>query len=542
MARKGAGPILACLCGAAMLAWTWGTWPDLLVGFGEEIALAWRVAEGDVLYRDLEHAGGPLSPCLNATAFRAFGTSLATLVAVNLAVLAGIAVLLHRLLERIAGALAAAVGLVAFLTLFAFAQSNYVCPSSHGETHGLLIALLALAALERRIASGRIAWTAAAGFLLGLAYLASPDVFLALAAALALGVVGDRRRIALDLLLLAGCGAVPVAASQALLGSFRSDWPDLRDVLADRPRANAVELLAIAGRWLVWIGPAALLALAWRRGRSYGWPLAVGIAAGLGLAIFHATRVAPGAWLDLARPLPLVAALALAGWLIALRARHPRAVLAAASSLFALVLLARLGLRARITGPGFALAMPAAMIAVAALVGWMPALLDRLGGRGAFFRGAALGVLAVAVQAHLAIHQAFLERKTTTVGEGADAFLADDRGGVVNAALATLRARLAPGATLAVLPEGAMLQFLLRAPPSTRYLAFDSDEAAVADAIRRSPPDLVALVHRPEGFGEGYGDELLSILRDGYSAGTLIGGEPFRPGTAFGIRLYALRR
>src|SRR5262245_36105510 len=120
-----------------MLAWTWGTWPDPIVDFGGELYVPWRLAEGDVLYRDVAYFTGPLSPYLNAAVFKVFGTSLLALVLANLLVLAGIAFLLHRILARIAGELAAGAGLVLFLLLFAFAQleeignSNYVCPYSH---------------------------------------------------------------------------------------------------------------------------------------------------------------------------------------------------------------------------------------------------------------------------------------------------------------------------------------------------------------------------------------------------------------------------
>src|SRR5580765_937542 len=103
--RKWLGPLLGFAVALAMLLWTWGTWPDPLVDFGGELYVPWRLAEGDVLYRDVAYFTGPLSPYLNAALFRVFGTSLLALVLLNLLVLAGIAALLHRLLARIAGEL-----------------------------------------------------------------------------------------------------------------------------------------------------------------------------------------------------------------------------------------------------------------------------------------------------------------------------------------------------------------------------------------------------------------------------------------------------
>ena len=45
-----------------MAAWTWRTWPDILIDFGREAYVAWRLTEGDVLPRDVVYVSGPLSP------------------------------------------------------------------------------------------------------------------------------------------------------------------------------------------------------------------------------------------------------------------------------------------------------------------------------------------------------------------------------------------------------------------------------------------------------------------------------------------------
>ena len=79
-----------------MLAWTWGTWPNVLVDFGRELYVPWRLAEGEVLYRDIAYFNGPLSPYLNALWFRLFGVGLRTLVVCNGLLLVGVLVLLYR--------------------------------------------------------------------------------------------------------------------------------------------------------------------------------------------------------------------------------------------------------------------------------------------------------------------------------------------------------------------------------------------------------------------------------------------------------------
>ncbi len=64
---------------------SWRRWPDLLVDFGGQLYIPWRLANGAVLYRDLFYfAGGPLSQYFNALLFKIFGTSFLTLIVANL--------------------------------------------------------------------------------------------------------------------------------------------------------------------------------------------------------------------------------------------------------------------------------------------------------------------------------------------------------------------------------------------------------------------------------------------------------------------------
>jgi len=580
--RRRATALLLAAAGAAMLVWTWGTWPDVLVDFGGELYVPWRLAQGDVLYRDVAYFTGPLSPYLNAAVFRVLGASVLSLVVANLAILVGIAVLLHRLVSRVAGELAAAGALVFFLALFAFAQlesignSNYVCPYSHETTHGTLIALAALLALARwlesRPKSRKNAWVAAIGLCLGLAFLTKVEVFLALAAAVLLGFLlafrADPRGLARSATLLAACAILPVAFAWAALstampvadalhgtlgawpytlGGGVADLPFYRRLMGtDRPGENAARLALFAGRWLLVFGPAALAALC-LRGRMRTGPaaLVVGLVAGAGALL--AVRPSAVAWIEAGRPLPVFAAVVLAV------AVARRSTLSAAFAAWALVLLAKMLLRARINMYGYALAMPAAMLVVAALLAWIPARIERAGGSGALFRGFALGVLGVAVFAHLEVMGTFLAQKTVHVGEGRDAFLADARGSYVNAAVAAAKAGLPPGGTLAVLPEGVMINFLARARTPARYINYMPPEVLMfgedrilAD-LERAPPDLVLLVHKSTAeyglpwFGVDYGRRLMAFLRERYAPGALLGGEPLRPETRFGLRILQRR-
>ena len=86
-----------------MLVWTWGTWPDVLVDFGVQLYVPWRLAAGEVLYRDIAHYTGPLSVYFNTIPFKIFGPSLLALVLWNLPILAGIIAAIYYLSGQIAG-------------------------------------------------------------------------------------------------------------------------------------------------------------------------------------------------------------------------------------------------------------------------------------------------------------------------------------------------------------------------------------------------------------------------------------------------------
>jgi len=71
--------------------------PDILVDFGIQLYLPWRISQGDVLYRDVMYlTGGPLSQYFNALLFKIFGVSFRTLIFANLAITAGLLVLVYR--------------------------------------------------------------------------------------------------------------------------------------------------------------------------------------------------------------------------------------------------------------------------------------------------------------------------------------------------------------------------------------------------------------------------------------------------------------
>ena len=145
----------------ALMAWTWGTWPDAIVDFGRELYVPWRMSEGEWLHRDIAWFNGPLSPHWNAFLFETFGVGLATLVWANAVLFACSLALLHFVLRRATSAGAATMACLLVIATCGFGQHvgignyNQLAPYSHEATHGLFLALASLALLTAW--SGRFA-------------------------------------------------------------------------------------------------------------------------------------------------------------------------------------------------------------------------------------------------------------------------------------------------------------------------------------------------------------------------------------------------
>lgn len=376
----------------SLAVWTWGGWPDVLMDFGRELYVAWRVSEGEVLYRDVASFYGPLSPYVNGGWGRIFGVSLRTLALANLAILGAAVALLWGLVRKGAagGRSAPTMGVLVFLPLCGFAQLvhagsfNFVAPYSHEATHGFVLAAAAVLSSVCALETGRPVWAAASGVFVGLSFLTKPESFVAAAGASGAtlllawvrpGLPADRLRSlatfaggvvlppAIALVLLAAAMPAP-EAWKGLLGSWAyfgraelhrnpyfawSHGDERRERQPRRPRPGRGVQLAVAV-------PAAGLAFLAGRRRRLVRPLAVTAALLVLFALAPTWR--SGDWLQVARPLPLwaVVAAAASAWKSWRNARDPalftrygaRFALAA----FAMLYLPRIFLQARLSTMG----------------------------------------------------------------------------------------------------------------------------------------------------------------------------------------------
>ena len=164
-----AGLLAVAAAFVALAAFSWRKWPDPLIDFGQQLYVPWRLSRGAVLYHDVSYVYGCLSVCYHAALFKIFGVSLNVLLASNFLILIFLLLLVCRQFLKCSDAwTATTIGLA--LTVLAFSQLldvgnyNYICPYSHEEFHGIVLAVVMMACLSRWLRAGgnfRSRWPAA---------------------------------------------------------------------------------------------------------------------------------------------------------------------------------------------------------------------------------------------------------------------------------------------------------------------------------------------------------------------------------------------
>jgi hypothetical protein len=564
---------------------TWRKWPDVLVDFGTQLYLPWKISTGSVLYQDVNYlTGGPLSQYYHALLFNVFGVSLLTLVISNLLIAAGLIGLIYRQFLAAADAwTATAIGL-GIVLVFAFGQYgtignfNFVTPYCHEVWHGLALAILSLALLSNWVKHERVAWVTAAGFCAGLVFLTKPEVFVALLAgvAAAFGLIfmtkknlgpavksGTAFALAALVPLVAFAGYFHRTESWAFAWrSVANAWvpllssPVSKNVFyqwclgLDTPVAN---LLTMVTHFVVIGVVVGISAMLFRR------PLIVAanrllVVAWVALLLALASGFD---WVECGRSLPLLSATVC----LLLGLEYRKQTLFAPSifpllwSVFGFILLAKLGLYSRVWHYGFALAMPAFVSAIYFFLWWLPLRLEKFGVPRQWFRLTVSLILLVGGMRLLVQSQFIYQDKTIVVGQGADVLFAPSEkinpaGAAIQSALTWLEQNTPPSASLAVLPEGVMVNYLARRTNPTHYLVWNPAELVAfggdkmtAD-FQANAPDYILLIHRDAAdFGTAYfgqeerfGGGLMRWIKKNYEPVYLIGAEPLQT-PDFGLKI-----
>lgn len=553
---------------AFYLGISWRKWPDPVTDFGRELYVPWRLAEGALLYRDADDFYGPLSQYMNAGLFRALGPGLMVLVGANLVVFAAIVGVLYFLVRRGWGATAAVAAPAVFIAVFGFSRflysgnCTYAAPYSHETTHGMLLTLALVATLVRWLRHPGVGPSALAGFLFGLLWVLKPEFILAGGAAVGVAFVlhlraGTRWRpaawiAALAFAVLPSLGFwiffarhvdAPTAlgyAGKAWLSvvattRYVADPAQARYTGFDQPGVNAanqliggaVALAAAAmtfamGRWL-------------DRNTTTGRRTVLGAVAVVGVASasWYAGR---DFWIESGRGLVVLLALYTA-WNVRRTARtHARAAsdpdgghVRLLLSVVALALLARMVLHGRIYHFGYYQAALAAVVAVAAWVGELPAWSARspaarawvVALAGALFVPGVVQLSAKSAETYAAI--------TIPMGEGRDRFHTYLRAEPMVRVIREFTA-LPKHLSLLVLPEGLMINYLarLRSPVAPFFLYSAATEGGaekrLVEQLSADPPEFVITIPRDlEEYGiarygerSGAGGDLMAWVAANY--------------------------
>lgn len=561
--RGQAGRFPVFLLGSTFLllaALTWRKWPDLLIDFGAQLYIPWRISEGERMYRDIVYVFGPLSQYFHAGLMSLFGPSYSVIIAANLFLIALETWLLFILFRQLANQLAATAAGVCFLAAFGFAQMvpignyNFASPYAHEATHGIVLATFLFLALLRVSQRRSALWAVAAGLAFGATALTKQEVFASAAAAVLVWAVLEMRRgpgqsnARLWLAFLAPALAVTAAAWGAIAvftgpsSATRGLSEFLRIALDPRiagmplylggmglnqPVLNLILMLLVTGVWVLaaWI----LYRLAVFRDQ--------------GLTSRYRWLAALGAALTLALPWALSGACLLPAALVILyravaglpRTAGPEARLWIVWSVFALALLPRMFLAPRIFHYGFYLGMPAFILLAVFLTHHVPESLPLSPGAKMRYRRLAAAFLLLGMARLTATSQLFFySRKTVDAGRGGDRIRAyDDRQTrAVRTLLEAFDRSVPPGASLAVLPEGAMLNYLGRRANPTGYLNLTPlvtaayGEDSILAAFRRRPPGYVVVFPRdtaefgvgPFGRDSSYGRAIREWVEREYTA------------------------
>ena len=578
--KRFAGPLVILALGLWPALRSWALGPDVQVDFGRELYVPWRISEGAGLYRDIAYFNGPLSVYWHALWFKIAGVGLTTLKTLNLVTTIGMTVLIVKLARRTSGSYAAYaaaaffVGAIAFGQILTIGNYDYLTPYSHELTHGIALSLWGLFEFARRKDVAQPNQTMLrCGAILALVFLTKMEVFAALGFSLFAGfaldwaadisarsslwpklgnfTIGFAAVIAIAFVALSlSVGAESalhgiIEPARAILGTDVAGLTYYRWVMGTRDVADSLSKIGIGlGVYALAFVGLVVLSRLWRRGGLERFNV---FAALVLIAACITFPIAPAYAVNAIRPLAVIVP-ALFCWLIYLTLKQKRSdlVLPACALAFGFGLQAKMFLNTQFGHYGFALLMPSTLVLIAALLGWLPRWVEGRGGSAVFFRLMATAMLLSVALGLNARTEQNAARRNEQVGQGADAMMSDFRADDVLRALYFLEGTNSD-ATVAVLPEGVMLNYLSRRINPTPYINFMPPEFslygdnAIVDAFRENPPDYILFVHKRTGlygfpfFGKDYGQELYVWANANYHMVRQIGDRPFEEQTRFGI-------
>jgi len=190
------GAILVLVAILCMALRSWRAWGDPVIDFPQQLYIAWRIAAGEVLYRDIQYFYGPFSQLFNGALFYTFGPGYFVVSMANLFLAAVISLLIYLIVWRAfdwASGLIAALAFVLIHMFNPYSCFSFLAPYSHEATHGtfFLLVIIALSAKTSGPRDHRI-WILL-GLASGLIVFTKPEFILASALIIGANIFIDRR-------------------------------------------------------------------------------------------------------------------------------------------------------------------------------------------------------------------------------------------------------------------------------------------------------------------------------------------------------------
>ncbi len=592
--------IFAALLFGALLVATWRRFGDLLVDTPRELYHAWLMACGARPFLDFEHPHGAWALVWDGLVFRLFGSHSDVLFASNVALALTLTLAVYLIIRIAYGKISAAVTVIILEVAFIFGGFleapifNYVAPYNQSSLHAMALATCGLASFAIYSRRPNRLLLFIAGFTNGAILFTRADVALALVltSAFALAVLlrntstvraGFRQMLTFAAGFFLPCAAFALYFSMVLppevfWRAMQGPWGvistktattsrQLRHFGFDAPIENTARILL----WFLAILAIAYLCETWIRlcvrsappRQMRKWLVILAIALPLAPVLAAWDFTANVLWFRLPWSLPLWTFLL---WILELRAlwrvnmqAGPTFVRTLWAS-FALLMLVRMPLNARVYQYGFYQALPATTLIFAwATHRWLDPLISlekrtdlRAVLRGAFVSGivmafALTALLLLFTNIHDRTHLIRLPGLTLYV-PGSPKKLTPTK--ILLAGLERIDTLTSAGATFAAVPEGTLYHYVLRRPNPTRFdhlatveVSAFGEEQIVA-AYEKAAPQYLALIHKftPDvpifGTTPAFGQRFVSWIRQNYDLVERIGAPPFTAVESHGVEIY----
>jgi hypothetical protein len=587
---------------ALLLYISWLAWPDLIFDFGKELYSSWRITEGDVFNRDLTYFYvGPFSYYFNALWFLIFGTGINTIIAINFVLLLLLIYLLEDWLRTLSNKFTAAMGVILFLSIFAFGRYvdtgnyNYLTPYMHSVTHGIVLLFSVLLCLKLWTEKGRMQWLWIAGILTGITLLTKIEISVPAVVASGIFIFSslyinkwkNSRKITLTFLV---AFTIPLLITvllflnlmpfdEAIYAIFSpwlyifsgeigtiSDLPFYKYGLGtDNVFSNFFNALKWSWFYLSFMMLGVFFAPLLKSDARYKRLLFSLIVTVSFLISFFLIPI--NVWWHAARPLPFLMAVGFVFcvWKLLKKTDQTDFLLPykLASFTIAGALLLKMYLNTRLYHYGFTLAMPATLITFVILVYWFPKYLNKKYGSGWPLRALTIGLfMGISLNYMDSSSRVYSSNNFICCSVNKEEKIRTNElwGSIIDSTLVELDSRLKPGQTFSVLPRGNMLNYLLRRSDPTKRLSIMFDlqvahqdpdieqrkakEGEIINSFIQNPPDFIVFVHMDtiehgfRSFGKDFAVDLNEWIMENYKQVWQEGDPPFEEGSRFGTVIF----